>query len=50
MQFLEKLNKEGKTIVMVTHDPHLAQEHARTIYWLRDGKIEKVTKGKKIKK
>src|SRR3990167_2003609 len=50
LNFLEKLNKEGKTIVMVTHDPHLAQEHARTIYWLRDGKIEKVTKGKKIKK
>lgn len=44
MEFLEKLNKQGKTIVMITHEPEAAQNHARTIYWLRDGKIEKVTK------
>jgi ABC-type sulfate/molybdate transport systems ATPase subunit len=31
---------------MVTHDPKLAQEHANTIYWIKDGKIEKVTKKK----
>ena len=43
MEFLDKLNKEGKTIVMITHDPDLAKEHAKTIYWLRDGKVEKVT-------
>jgi len=47
MQFLEKLNKEGKTIIMVTHDAHLAQEHARTIYMIKDGKIEKVIRKKK---
>src|SRR3989338_7205427 len=47
LHFLDKLNKEGKTIIMVTHDPHLAQEHARTIYWLKDGKIEKVTRKKR---
>src|SRR3989344_1363536 len=47
LHFLDKLNKEGKTIIMVTHDPHLAQEHARTIYWMKDGKVEKVTKRKK---
>ena len=43
MGFLEKLNKEGRTIVMVTHDSRLAQEHAKKIYWLKDGKIDKVT-------
>lgn len=44
MSFLDSLNKEGKTIVMVTHEPHLAQKYAKTIYWLKDGKVEKVTK------
>jgi len=44
IEFLQKLNKEGRTIIMVTHDPELAMAHAKTVYWLRDGKIEKVTK------
>ena len=44
MNFLEELNKNGKTIIMVTHDPEKAMSHARTIYWLKDGKVEKVTK------
>lgn len=44
MEFLDKLNKEGKTIIMVTHDPSLAQEHADVVYWLKDGQLEKVTK------
>jgi len=44
MAFLEKMNKQGKTIIMVTHDPDTALAHARTIYWLVDGKVEKVTK------
>ena len=48
LHFLDKLNKEGKTIVMVTHDPRLAQEHARTVFWLKDGKVEKVTKRKNL--
>lgn len=43
ISFLEQLNKEGKTIIMVTHDPHLAQKHAQIIYWIRDGKVEKIT-------
>jgi len=47
MKFLDELNREGKTIIIVTHDPHLAREHARTIYWIRDGKIDRITKGKK---
>lgn len=44
MDFLEKLNKQGRTIIMVTHEPHLAEKHAKKIYWLKDGKIDKVTK------
>ncbi len=44
MEFLEKLNKQGKTIIMVTHDPELAEEYADVVYWLKDGELEKVTK------
>ena len=29
---------------MVTHDPLRAQKHARTIYWIKDGKVEKLTR------
>lgn len=47
LHFLKKLNEKGKTIIMVTHDPHLAQEHARTVFWIKDGKVEKVTRKKK---
>lgn len=43
MDFLEKLHSEGRTIIMVTHDAELAKKHAKTIYWIKDGKIEKVT-------
>ncbi|MBU2053073.1 MAG: ABC transporter ATP-binding protein [Nanoarchaeota archaeon] len=46
LDFLKALNKEGKTIIMVTHDQDLAKEHANVVYWLKDGKISKVT-GKK---
>lgn len=49
MTFLEDLNNKGKTIIMVTHEPDLAEKHAKTIYWLRDGKVEKVTKKVKDK-
>ena len=38
MDFLKKLHKEGKTIVMVTHDDVLAKEAGRIAY-LKDGKI-----------
>ncbi|MDH3353076.1 MAG: ABC transporter ATP-binding protein [Nanoarchaeota archaeon] len=50
MDFLEKLNRKGKTVIMVTHDPDLAEEYADVVYWLKDGELEKVTKrcGKKF--
>jgi putative ABC transport system ATP-binding protein len=44
MEFLTKLNKKGKTIIIVTHAPEIAEKYANTIYWLKDGRIEKVTK------
>ena len=44
MKFLNDLNAKGKTIVMVTHDKNIALKHAREIYWIRDGKVEKVTR------
>lgn len=47
MNFLDKMHKKGKTIVVITHDPDLAQKHAEVVYWLRDGKLEKVTKKRK---
>jgi len=43
MDFLEKLYDEGKTIILVTHDAELAKKHAKIIYWIKDGKIEKIT-------
>jgi putative ABC transport system ATP-binding protein len=43
MQFLEELNSKGKTIIMVTHSSELALKHAKKIYWVKDGLIEKVT-------
>ena len=44
MMFLEKLNKQGKTVIMVTHDADLAEKYADVIYWLLDGELDKVTK------
>jgi len=44
MEFLTKLNKSGKTVIIVTHAPEIAEKYTNTIYWLKDGKVEKVTK------
>ena len=38
MNILEKLNKEGRTIILVTHDKQVAL-HANRIVTIRDGKI-----------
>mgnify|MGYP001561623401 CR=1 FL=1 len=52
MKFLNKLNEEGKTIIIVTHDPNVARNHAKIIYSLIDGKVESIEKkiGKTWKK
>ena len=44
LEFLNKLNKEGKTIILVTHDLNLAREHAGKIYFLKDGLVERIEK------
>jgi len=38
VHLFQELNKQGRTIVMVTHDEEIAS-HANTIYHMRDGKI-----------
>ena len=42
MDFLGKLNKEGKTIILITHDLNLVR-YARRVIHIKDGKIEKET-------
>ena len=38
MAILQRLNREGRTVVLITHDQNIA-EHAHRILTLRDGKI-----------
>lgn len=38
IEILKKLNQKGVTIVMVTHDPKVAEQTKKTIY-IKDGKI-----------
>lgn len=40
MDIFTKLNKEGHTIVMITHEEDIA-EYAERVIYLKDGKIEK---------
>ena len=39
MQILDGLHAEGNTVVLVTHEPYIAEHASRRIY-LRDGRIE----------
>ncbi|NLG14312.1 MAG: ABC transporter ATP-binding protein [Lentisphaerae bacterium] len=41
IELLVKLNHEGKTIIMVTHEPHIAAHASKRLYMM-DGKIQKV--------
>jgi putative ABC transport system ATP-binding protein len=38
MDIFKKINEEGHTIVMITHEPDIA-EHAQRIIFIKDGKI-----------
>jgi len=40
MEFFTKLNKDGKTIILITHDKDVAK-YAKRIIKIRDGRIEK---------
>jgi putative ABC transport system ATP-binding protein len=46
MQLLHSLHGEGRTIVMVTHDPEIAAHTQRTIHLL-DGELERVVENGK---
>lgn len=39
MEFYRKLNKEGKTVIIITHDMNLAAEYCNRIIVLRQGRI-----------
>ena len=41
IEMLKELNRDGKTIIMVTHEPDIA-ENARNILYMKDGKIERI--------
>jgi putative ABC transport system ATP-binding protein len=40
MEIFKKLNKEGHTIIMITHEPDIAK-YAKRIIHIKDGQIEK---------
>lgn len=44
MALFDELHAQGRTVIMVTHDPDMAATCPRQVY-LRDGKIEEVTLG-----
>ena len=39
LNLLDRLNKEGRTIILVTHESHVGAR-AKRIIWLKDGSIE----------
>lgn len=38
MEIFQKLNQEGHTIIMITHEPDIA-EHAQRVIYMKDGRI-----------
>jgi putative ABC transport system ATP-binding protein len=48
IEIFQKLNKEGHTVVLITHEPDIAA-HANRVITLRDGKIEKDKKQHALK-
>jgi putative ABC transport system ATP-binding protein len=49
MRLFQSLQKQGHTIIMITHEPSVAS-YAQRIIYVKDGKIEREDKNKKIKK
>jgi len=49
MRLFQNLQKQGHTIIMITHEPSVAA-YAQRIIYVKDGKIEKEEKNKKEKK
>jgi putative ABC transport system ATP-binding protein len=49
MDIFQRLNREGHTVVIITHEPDIA-EHAKRIILIRDGKISDDSTGHKQKR
>jgi putative ABC transport system ATP-binding protein len=43
LALFEELNREGRSIIMVTHAPEIAQ-HAREVLYLKDGQVTEIVK------
>lgn len=41
MDILEKINKEGKTVIMATHNQEILKKHKKRVIHIEDGKITK---------
>ncbi|MDR0870849.1 MAG: ABC transporter ATP-binding protein [Planctomycetaceae bacterium] len=46
LQLLDRLNAEGRTIILVTHETNVG-ERAKRIIWLKDGEVEKEVNNRK---
>jgi putative ABC transport system ATP-binding protein len=49
MELFEELNKDGVTIVMITHEPEIA-EHAKRVMYIRDGMLHSGAFNSRVKK
>lgn len=47
MELFEKINKEGKTILMATHHQGIIEKHKKRVIEIREGKVVKDSGGKK---
>ena len=48
LSLFKKINEEGKTIVLVTHDMNIVFKYASDVVVMDDGKIKKVTKPEQL--
>ena len=46
---IEELNKDGVTIVMITHEPEIA-DHAKRVMYIRDGELHSGAFNSRVKK
>lgn len=49
MELFEELNKDGVTIVMITHEPEIA-DHAKRIMYIRDGELHSGAFNSRVRK
>ena len=49
MELFEELNKDGVTIVMITHEPEIAG-HAKRVMYIRDGMLHSGAFNSRVKK